>query len=67
MKRISNHDLEYHETIIALANAIERRAKILQTTTEDNEIKLALSEIEQFSLSIKNRQQKRLKEQKSNE
>lgn len=67
MKRISNRDLEHHETIIALANAIERRAKILQTTTEDNEIELALSEIEQFSLLIKNRQQKRLKEQKSNE
>lgn len=65
MARISNHDLEHHESIIALANAIERRAKILQTTTNDNEIKKALSEIEQFSISIKNRQQQKLKEQKN--
>lgn len=65
--RISNHDLEHHESVIALANAIQRRSEILQTTTNDNEILRALQEIRQFSISIKNKQLKKLKEQKEND
>jgi len=65
MNRISNRDLEHHESIIALANAIQRRSEILQTTTNDSEILRALREIQQFSIGIKSRQQQQLKEHRN--
>ena len=52
-KRIANSELEHHETIIALANGIERRSSLLQQIASDKEIERVLEEIERFAATIK--------------
>ena len=53
MKRISNRELSHHETIIALANSIERRSSLLQKIPSDKEINRVLREIEAYAATIK--------------